>query len=82
MAMVIVGVLLLVLKLTAVSVVAQWSWWAVLAPFMLAIVWWHWADTSGWTKRREMEKLDARKQERREKNLVALGLDVKSRRKR
>jgi small Trp-rich protein len=29
-----------------------------------AAVWWAWADASGYTKRKAMEKMDQRKQER------------------
>jgi small Trp-rich protein len=46
----------------------------MLAPFGLAMVWWAWADATGWNKRRAMEKIDARREERRRKNLDALGL--------
>jgi len=82
MAMVILGVLLLAMKLGELGPVGHWSWWAVLLPFGLAVLWWSWADSSGWTKRREMNKMDDRVRQRRDKNLEALGLDAKSRRKR
>ena len=82
MAMVILGVLLLVLKIAAVGPVANWSMWVVLAPFGLAFLWWAWSDASGWTKKREIDKLDERVRERRRKNLEALGFDVKSQRRR
>ena len=51
-------------------------------PFALAAVWWAWADGTGLTKRREMEKMDERKRERREKNLVSLGMDKMAKRAR
>jgi len=35
-----VGIVLLLMKYFEVSVVATWSWWLVLAPFGLAILWW------------------------------------------
>jgi len=82
MAMVILGVLLLAMKWGEFGPVAQWSWWVVLMPFGLAVLWWSWADSSGWTKRREMNKMDDRVRQRREKNLAALGIDAKSRRRR
>jgi small Trp-rich protein len=80
MAFVIVGVVLIVMKLAAFGPVAVWSWWWVLAPFALAAVWWAWADSSGYTQRRAMDKDQARKEERRRRNVVNLGLDDKGRR--
>jgi small Trp-rich protein len=73
--LVLLGVLLIALKLADVGFVADWSWWAVLSPFAAAAVWWAYADASGLTKRREMNKLDDRKSERRRKNLAALGIE-------
>lgn len=75
----IVGVLLLILKLTEFGPVAQWSWLWVLAPFGVAAAWWAYADGSGLTKRREMEKLDAKKAERKRKNMDALGIKERRR---
>lgn len=74
MPMVIVGVLLLVAKWAEWGPVAGWSWWIVAAPFAAAAAWWHFADASGLTKRREMEKMDRRTAARREKAIQALGL--------
>ena len=71
----IVGVLLLVAKLAGFAPFGDWSWWVVLAPFAIAAAWWQFADASGLTKRREIDKLERRKQERREKAMAALGLD-------
>jgi small Trp-rich protein len=72
------GVLLLVMNLANIGPVGAWTWeddwWLMLAPFGLAVVWWTWADATGWNKRRAMEKIDARREERRRKNLDALGL--------
>ena len=44
------------------------------SPFGLAVLWWEFADGSGWTKRRAMEKMDQRKRDRREKQMEALGM--------
>ena len=71
---VVLGVLLIALKLADVGMVAAWSWWAVLSPFAAAAVWWAYADASGLTKKREMNKLEDKKLERRRKNLEALGI--------
>ena len=58
------GLLLVVLKLLEFGTVAEWSWWIVLTPFALAAAWWQWADWSGYTKRKEMEKMDDIKRKR------------------
>ena len=73
--LVVLGVLLIALKLAEISFVALWSWWAVLSPFAAAAVWWAYADSSGFTKRGEMDKLEERKLERRRANMEALGID-------
>ena len=75
MPMVIVGVLLLVAKMAEFGPFATWSWWIILAPFLVAILWWQFADSTGWTQRRAMDKMERRKQERREKAMDALGLN-------
>ena len=72
---VVLGVLLIALKLAEFGFVALWSWWWVLSPFAAALVWWAYADSSGLTKKREMDKLEDRKLERRRKNMEALGID-------
>ncbi len=67
-----IGIILVILKLLAVGPVENWSWFIVLAPFALAALWWWWADVSGYTKRKEMEKMEAIKQERLQKQRDAL----------
>ncbi|MFT4266175.1 MAG: TIGR04438 family Trp-rich protein [Xenophilus sp.] len=59
-----VGVLGVVLKLLDVGFAAGLSWWIVLIPFALAAAWWWYADASGYTKRKAMEREGARKQKR------------------
>jgi len=68
------GIVLLVLKYTEIAPVVAWSWWTVLAPFGLAMVWWAWADNSGYTKRKAMEREDARKKARIERQKEAMGM--------
>jgi small Trp-rich protein len=75
---VIVGVLLIALKLLDLGPMGGWSWWAVLSPFACATAWWWWADFSGYTKRREMDRMDERRLARRRKSLEALGLDPRA----
>ena len=36
--------------------VALWEWWWVLSPFALAVVWWTWADWSGFSKKAVVKK--------------------------
>lgn len=79
MPLVIVGVLLLAAKMAEFGPFAEWSWWIILAPFGLAVLWWEFADSSGWTKRREMDKMEARKVNRRERMMESLGIGTKRR---
>ena len=67
------GIILMVLKYLEISGVATWDWWVVLSPFAMAVAWWTWADMSGYTKRKAMEKMDKRKQDRIDKNKEAIG---------
>ncbi|HTP72237.1 MAG TPA: TIGR04438 family Trp-rich protein [Burkholderiaceae bacterium] len=72
---VVVGCLLLTMKMTEVGFAADWSWGWILLPFGLAVAWWSFADATGMTRRREMDKLDERKQERRRRQMDALGIN-------
>jgi small Trp-rich protein len=72
-----VGLVLLALKYFEIGAVAAWSWWVVLSPFALAVVWWTWADMSGYTKRKAIDRENARKKARIEKNREQLGLGTK-----
>lgn len=74
------GLLLLIMKYLEMDPVAAWSWWWILTPFALAVAWWAWADSSGYTKRKAMERELARKQARIEKNREAIGTAMKKRR--
>ncbi|MDN6887184.1 TIGR04438 family Trp-rich protein [Variovorax sp. CAN2819] len=68
------GLLALALKYFEVGMVATWSWWIVLSPFALAVAWWAWADSSGYTKRKVVEREELRKQARidRQKNNMGM----------
>lgn len=74
------GVILLVLKYLEIGPVAAWSWWWIFAPFALAVAWWAWADSSGYTKRKAMEREDARRQARIDRNKDAIGTNFRNRR--
>ncbi len=77
-----IGVLAVLLKLFSVGPVAELSWLWVLLPFALAVAWWAWADGSGLTQRKAMQRMDDRKAARRERALDALGQgDPKKRRR-
>ena len=84
---VIIGVLIILANLLGFGPMANWTWnisgdlWKFCVPFGLAVVWWAWADATGYNKRREIEKMDAKRQARREANLEALGMDARARRK-
>ena len=78
---VLLGLLLLVLKLAEFGPVGLWSWWAVLSPFACAAVWWTVADASGYNKRRAMARMQARKDQRRERNMEALGTTEEKRKR-
>ncbi len=76
MGFVLIGVLFLVLRLGGWVQFHKddvWAWVIVLSPFGLAIVWWMWSDATGLTQRKAMDAMDARKAERREKAMEALG---------
>ncbi len=74
-----IGVAMLAMKYLEFGPVAAWSWWIVLSPFALAMLWWAWADKSGYTKRVEIEKMAKRKQERIDKQRDAMGMLPKKR---
>ncbi|MDM0044225.1 TIGR04438 family Trp-rich protein [Variovorax dokdonensis] len=68
------GLLLVALKFFEVGPVAQWSWLVVLSPFGLALAWWAWADWSGYTKRKAMEREEVRRQDRIDRQRSQLGM--------
>lgn len=67
------GLVLLLLKYLEIVPVAAWDWWLVLSPFVLAVLWWAWADWSGYTKKKAMEREDARRRARLDRNRENLG---------
>jgi len=76
------GLVAVALKYFEVGFVAQWSWWVVLIPFGLAMAWWAWADASGYTKRKVVEREDERRQARIDRQRSKLGLLTRSDRRR
>jgi small Trp-rich protein len=71
------GIILLALKYLEMGPVANWPWLGVLSPFALAVAWWTWADWSGYTKRKAVQREEARKQARIDKSREQLGLGTK-----
>ena len=59
----VLGILLIMLKYLEVSPVVNWTWWWVLSPLAVTAAWWAWADASGYSKRKAMEKMDQGKQD-------------------
>jgi small Trp-rich protein len=73
------GMGLMLLKYFEIGFVAELSWWWVLSPFAMAVSWWAWADTTGYTKRKAMERMDQKKQDRIDRQRQALGIKSKRR---
>ena len=76
------GLVLMVLKFMEIGPVAMWDWWIVLSPWALAVAWWAWADSTGYTKRKEMEREDARRDARIERSREAMGMLSRKKKKR
>jgi small Trp-rich protein len=75
MAFLLIGLALLAMKVFELGPGATWSWWIVLAPFGLAVAWWSFADSMGFTQARAMRQMDERKAARRDKAMRDLGMD-------
>ncbi|WP_027996028.1 TIGR04438 family Trp-rich protein [Simplicispira psychrophila] len=80
MYLLLLGIVLVLLKYLQMGPVATWPWWWVLSPFGLTVLWWAWADATGYTKRQVMDKMDQRKQDRIDKQKSALGLGAHKKR--
>ncbi|MBI2728892.1 MAG: TIGR04438 family Trp-rich protein [Pseudomonadota bacterium] len=70
----IAGIALLALKYLEVGPIAGMSWYIVMAPFPMAVIWWWWSDKSGRTKRLEVEKMDKRRTDRIERQREQMGM--------
>ena len=68
------GCLLGLAKLAEFGPVASWSWWLVLSPFALAAAWWVFADSTGLTQQRAMDRAAEKTAERRRRHLEDMGL--------
>jgi small Trp-rich protein len=60
-----VGLVLLVSKLLEVGPFAELSWWWVVLPFVLALIWWEFFERRlGLDKKKAFDELDLAKKER------------------
>ena len=88
MLFVIIGVILLVMNWTGVGPPAQWNFdlfgdmWKFGWPFLAAIIWWSWSDSTGRTQGKAIERMEKRKVDRRERAMEALGFGTKGRKAR
>jgi small Trp-rich protein len=76
MPLVVIGVLLLIAHVADFGPFGHWPWWAIGLPFAGAVVWWSFADNSGWTQRRVMNKMERKKAERRESGALGVTGDA------
>lgn len=74
------GIVLIALKYLEIGTPATWPWWVILSPLALAVAWWTWADWSGYTKKKAVDRENARKQARLDKQRDQLGLGPRKRR--
>lgn len=80
MAFVLIGVAMIAGKLLDWGPTSSWSWdslgdlFKFAIPFLLALAWWAFCDSTGITKRRAMERDAKNKQDRRDRNIDAMGL--------
>ena len=82
---IVIGVVMLLMNFAGIGPIGEWTWadrwWAMLLPFALAVAWWAWADASGMTQRKAMDKDDAKRDARRQKSLESLGLGPKKKKR-
>ncbi|MCW5633395.1 MAG: TIGR04438 family Trp-rich protein [Rubrivivax sp.] len=87
MLFVVIGVILLVMNWTGIGPPADWNFdftgdlWKFVSPFIAAVVWWAWSDSTGRTQRKAIERMEERKEDRRLKAMEALGMGPKGRKK-
>jgi small Trp-rich protein len=77
MLFVLIGTALLILRAAEIGPFAELSWWWVALPFITITLWWAFADATGITQRKAMDKMEERKVKRRERDMEALGLNTR-----
>jgi small Trp-rich protein len=78
---VLLALLFIVLKALDVGFVANLTWWWVCAPLACAVVWWAFADKYGYTQKKAMQRMDERKEERRQRQMAAMGRETGKRKR-
>lgn len=73
MAFVFLALVFIVLKFLDLGFMATVSWWWLAVPLVAAALWWEFADKVGYTQKKAMDRLDAKKEERRRRTLESLG---------
>ena len=68
------GIVLVLLWFLEIGPLAHLAWGWLTVPFILAVVWWSIAESTGYTQRTVIRKLEERKIARRERDMAALGL--------
>ena len=64
MYLVVLGAVFLAMKFGGFSPVFEWPWHWVLSPFAGAVIWWTYADWSGWTARENARREQLRLRKR------------------
>ena len=67
-----VAVIMTILKWQNINPVAEWSWWVIIGVYAATAVWWTVADSTGFTKRKAIEREDKVKNARTERHRDAL----------
>lgn len=81
MVFILIAVAFIVLKAADVVFMSQIDWWWVCLPLACAAIWWSLADKFGYTQKKAMDRMEARKEARRQRSLEALGRTDPKRRK-
>ena len=68
------------LEVADIAGISSMSWWWVIGTFAASAAWFAYADYSGLSSRKAMERMDARKQARLDQQRAALGLKAKRKR--
>ena len=74
-----IGIVMLIMWYGEIGPVSSWSWYVVFAPFGLAVVWWWWADMTGYSKRKAVQRENEKKQARIDKSRAAMGIAKRKR---
>ena len=72
MYLLLVAVALSLLKWQNIEPVASWSWLIIIGVYAATAVWWTVADSTGYTKRKAIEREDKVKNDRTERHREAL----------